>query len=124
MPRKAPTPCRHPGCRQLVAESGYCAEHAKDKIGWADDRQRGNRHERGYGAWWTQLRDRILKRDGGLCQPCLKQRRIAVAVAVDHVVAKADGGTDAESNLQAICEPCHKAKTARESARGRMRKPA
>ncbi|EIV3153601.1 HNH endonuclease [Escherichia coli] len=27
---------------------------------------------------------------------------------------KAHGGTDADSNLQSLCWPCHKAKTARE----------
>ena len=32
MPTKPPTPCRHPGCPQLVHDgSGFCALHAADK---------------------------------------------------------------------------------------------
>jgi len=121
MPRKAPTPCRHPGCRALVAESGYCAAHAREAVGWSKDVRRGSRHERGYGWAWTKLRKRILERDGGLCQPCLREDRITLATAVDHIVSKSEGGTDDESNLQAICNDCHDAKTALESARGRSK---
>jgi hypothetical protein len=72
MPKKAPTPCRHPGCAQVVERSGYCDEHKRDAVGWRSDAHRGNRHERGYGSEWTRLRIRILKRDCGLCQPCLR----------------------------------------------------
>lgn len=55
-----------------------------------------------------------MERDKGLCQPCLKQQRLSQATSVDHIVPKAMGGTDSSRNLQAICDPCHKAKTARE----------
>jgi len=119
MPSKAPTPCRHPGCRALVASPGYCVDHARDDIGWQSDKRRGTRHERGYGSAWTKLRALILRRDGGLCQPCLRTRRVTRASQVDHIKPKAEGGTDDESNLQSICDACHKAKTARESARAR-----
>ncbi|MFL9899046.1 HNH endonuclease [Paraburkholderia fungorum] len=121
MPRKAPTPCRHFGCRTVVAEPGFCTEHAHDRSGWVSDKRRGSRHARGYGAAWTRQRELILKRDGGLCQPCLRARRVTRATQVDHIKSRAEGGTDDESNLQSICEPCHKAKTARESARARLR---
>ena len=43
------------------------------------------------------------------------------AVAVDHIVPKAEGGTDADENLQAICKACHKLKTENESKRARDR---
>ncbi|EHS1339913.1 HNH endonuclease, partial [Escherichia coli] len=36
------------------------------------------------------------------------------AKTVDHIIPKAHGGTDADCNLQSLCWPCHKAKTARE----------
>ena len=121
MPGKAPTPCRHFGCRRVVAEPGFCSDHAQERTGWVSDSRRGSRHARGYGAAWTRLRDLVLKRDGGLCQPCLRARRVTRATQVDHIKSKAEGGTDDESNLQSICEPCHKAKTARESARARTR---
>lgn len=80
------------------------------------DRNRGNRHERGYGTAWERLRKTILDRDGGLCQVCKAAGHITLANAVDHITPKAHGGTDDPSNLQSICLPCHGAKTAREAA--------
>lgn len=69
---------------------------------------------------WRRKRDRILKRDGYMCQcsECKGLKRIANEV--DHVVPLSQGGTDDDSNLIAIAAyPCHARKTARESARGR-----
>src|SRR5262245_40732128 len=85
--------------------------------GWAD--RRTSRHERGYGTAWDKLRTRILERDHGICQPCQGAGRLTLASQVDHIKPKADGGTDDEANLQAICKPCHDAKTAAESQRAR-----
>lgn len=70
-----------------------------------------SRHARGYGSEWSKMREQIMRRDCGLCQPCSQQGRITPAVAVDHIKDKAKGGTDDPSNLQSICEPCHTAKT-------------
>lgn len=79
------------------------------------DPNRGSRHERGYGTAWDKLRLVILERDCGLCQPCAALDRVTVGNIVDHKVPKAQGGSDDESNLQAICAACHKAKTQAES---------
>lgn len=70
-----------------------------------------SRQARGYGASWDRLRKVILVRDGYLCQPCLRNGTPTPATQVDHVKPKAKGGTDALGNLQAICGPCHEAKT-------------
>jgi 5-methylcytosine-specific restriction protein A len=35
---------------------------------------------------------------------------------VDHIKPKANGGTDDETNLQSICEACHKEKTRKENS--------
>jgi len=59
-----------------------------------------------------------MERDKGLCQPCLRHNVLTQATQVDHIAPKAKGGTDDERNLQAICEDCHKAKTAKESRLG------
>ena len=115
MPKKAPTPCRHHGCAQLLDVPGYCDEHARESVGWQSDRQRGTRHQRGYGSRWEKLRKRILARDHGLCQTCRRLGRVKAASMVDHIVNKAAGGSDDESNLEAICRDCHKLKTGRES---------
>lgn len=88
-----------------------------------------SRHERGYGAAWVKLRTRIMERDCGLCQVCRKTGRVAPAYAVDHIVSKANatrlGWTeeqiDDESNLQAICRPCHDEKT--EVEQGKRKRP-
>lgn len=74
-----------------------------------------SRHERGYGTAWDKLRLTILARDSYLCQPCLTKGRPTPATQVDHIIAKAQGGTDDADNLQAICTDCHKDKTADES---------
>lgn len=71
--------------------------------------------QRGYGHQWRKLRDAVMRRDGFLCQVCKSTGRYTPADEVDHIVQKADGGTDHPDNLQAICKPCHKEKTARES---------
>ncbi|EKH62617.1 HNH endonuclease, partial [Escherichia coli] len=71
-------------------------------------------HQRGYGSKWDVIRGRVLKRDKGLCQLCLRAGVVREAKTVDHIIPKAHGGTDADSNLQSLCWPCHKAKTARE----------
>jgi 5-methylcytosine-specific restriction protein A len=60
-----------------------------------------------------------MKRDQYLCRPCEQRGYVTAACAVDHIVPKSEGGTDDESNLQAICRDCHAAKTANESAKSR-----
>lgn len=76
-----------------------------------------SRHARGYGKAWDALRAVILKRDAYLCQPCRKSGRITPARQVDHIIPKVRGGTDAASNLQAICARCHEEKTVRETGK-------
>lgn len=72
-------------------------------------------HDRGYGWAWKKQRAVVLNRDQGLCRTCRASGRVTAATEVDHIVPKSSGGSDDESNLQAICADCHKAKTAREA---------
>lgn len=78
---------------------------------------RGNslRH-RSRGAWDT-LRRQILERDSGLCVLCRAAGRVEAAHEVDHRVPVNEGGTDHPDNLQSLCIPCHKTKTAAEARR-------
>lgn len=85
--------------------------------GWADT-QRGTRTQRGYGWAWEQLRARILQREP-LCRACRADERAVLATTVDHIKPKHQGGTDDEGNLQPLCKPCHKAKTAKEGRNAR-----
>jgi 5-methylcytosine-specific restriction protein A len=48
------------------------------------------------------------------CRICLKADRSTLSVVVDHIKRLADGGSDERSNKQALCKPCHDAKTASE----------
>lgn len=75
------------------------------------DKARGTRHQRGYGSAWDKIRNRILQRDGGVCQPCLRHGIVHMGHAVDHIVPRERGGTDDDCNLQVICRQVHQAKT-------------
>ena len=115
MASRAPRPCRQAGCGQLSRDgSGYCEAHKQASIGWNRER-RGSAHSRGYGAKWRKLRDMVLRRDKYLCVPCGKYGFLTPATEVDHIVNKAQGGTDNPENLQGICTDCHKAKTKAEA---------
>lgn len=39
----------------------------------------------------------------------------------DHIVPLAEGGRDLDANTQALCVPCHDAKSQQESVRGQRR---
>lgn len=113
MPPRTPKACRSRGCRNTTTDSdGYCSQHKGE--GWKSYKPGQSRHQRGYGSQWDVIRPRVLKRDKGLCQDCLKKGLAREAKCVDHIVAKAHGGTDADENLQSLCWPCHKEKTAKE----------
>lgn len=119
MPKAAPRPCTHPGCRAYAVKDGRCKDHPHIS-GWVRYSDKaGSAHSRGYGASWRKLRNRILVRDTHLCQLCLKRGMYIQAREVDHITPKAVGGTDSDDNLMAICKDCHKVKTLQEAAQGR-----
>ena len=119
MPLAAPKPCTQPGCNALVHDgSSRCMAHKVRRDSFADKR-RGSRHERGYGSAWDRQRQRILRRDAGICQACLPLGFVHVGTEVDHIVPRFEGGTDDDANLQTICTAQHRAKTQAEAARAR-----
>lgn len=75
---------------------------------------------------WQRTRKRIFERDKYLCQTCL-DKGLYQSVSLhgdgfgvcDHIVAKAFGGPDDDSNLQTLCQSCSNRKTLSESLRGR-----
>lgn len=106
-----------PSCRAVHA--GVCPK----KIAW--DKPAFKKSGRG-GRPWQRKRESVFKRDGFLCQICLRNGKQTVvtlhgslAGVCDHVIALAVGGSDDESNLQTICKNCDKIKTHAESQKGR-----
>lgn len=57
---------------------------------------------------WTKTRARILHRDAHTCGYCGRE-----ATTVDHIIARANGGTDEDANLIACCTPCNSSKGAK-----------
>lgn len=51
---------------------------------------------------WRQVRAQILARDRYRCQHCGQP-----ATHVDHITAKANGGSDHPTNLHTLCEACN-----------------
>jgi 5-methylcytosine-specific restriction enzyme A len=127
VPVSAPKPCTFPRCRDRALPGGSRCEAHRVEAGSFADRNRGSRHERGYGSEWDKKRLRIFERDCGLCQECLRNGRVTAcggkpySAFCDHIINKAEGGTDDDDNLQTLCNDCHKAKTDAEKKRGRGR---
>lgn len=71
------------------------------------------------GSAWMKIRTRILRRDKGLCQECLRNGKPTEATKVDHITPLHLGGDDNDENLQGLCKPCHDAKTAEENRASR-----
>lgn len=85
--------------------------------------RRGSRQERGYGRAHDLMREQVL-REEPLCRACLAKDppEIARTEIADHIIPKAEAGSDDRDNYQGLCRPCDVVKTARESARARARK--
>lgn len=115
VPRKPARPCSYPCCPALTHER-FCPEHAKEDDQAYRRFQRDPEINKRYNHAWRKLRNRYIAAHP-LCEHCLKNGRYVAAQEVDHITPLAAGGTHAEANLQALCKPCHSAKTAREDGR-------
>lgn len=106
------TVCSHKDCPNL-AGSGHslCPDH--EPKAWATSTRRARLPRD-----WPRTVRRILARDRHRCYLCS-----AYARQVDHIVS---GDDHSDSNLAAICDPCHATKSAREgnAARNARREPA
>lgn len=59
-----------------------------------------------------RVKIRVFEAQGGLCAHCeAKMGTGGKSPEFDHKVALANGGENRESNTQALCRPCHRAKT-------------
>lgn len=67
---------------------------------------------------WQRLKHAVHVRDGWTCCKC---QRVTMNLECDHIVNKAQGGTDDLDNLQSLCKPCHDEKSRQESKQGKGR---
>lgn len=58
-----------------------------------------------------RVKVRVFERCNGHCCECRVRIVGSISPEFDHVTAIANGGRNAESNIQLLCKPCHAAKT-------------
>lgn len=122
MPTQPLTPCRHPGCRELVV-SGYCPAHARSKpearrvydqttrrqepaLAWAANVRNGSR--------WQKVRALYRAQYPTCCDPFgLHKAGPALTAVVNHIVPlRLLYGTDRQEmayefgNLASLCTTC------------------
>lgn len=121
MPVRAPKPCAQPACPTLIAASQrYCVDHQRkvwagqaqarreDPERHALDRQYRSTRWRKYATWFV--------RHHPLCAECERQGETTASSLVDHIVPTVSGGAFWEpDNHQALCDPCHRVKSAPET---------
>lgn len=114
MPRRPAQACATPGCPAIVHDRRYCDQHQRKPTTAEFDKRRGSASQRGYGVRWRRWRLMFLRRHTLCADPFGVHNGVPVAATdVDHITPKADGGTDDDANLQALCHSCHSRKTAR-----------
>jgi 5-methylcytosine-specific restriction protein A len=108
MPYSAPRLCSHPGCTIFAKHSHKTAY----------EERRGSSTKRGYGSRWQKRRKIALSSpDGAICVFHWEELgQVVPATTRDHIVPKAKGGSDDDSNLQSACATCNSAKGDRDDA--------
>ena len=115
MPWKPKHPCAWPLCPALT-DKQYCPEHQKMASGEykRDAKERGVDRDYYSSRRWRRLRKMFLAAHPICVTPgCNKP-----ATEVDHIIPRDKGGTDEESNLQAMCKPCHSRKSVKDGRWG------
>ena len=105
MPKKPKRPCSYPGCGRLI-DGRYCDEHRQSIDHQYNRYLRDPDTNKRYGRAWKRLRARFLLRHP-LCEECKSESRLSVAEEVHHILPLANGGTNDEGNLMALCKSCH-----------------
>jgi len=107
MPRKAKKQCSYPGCPELVERgTQYCERHQAKAYSDYDNYVRTDEEKARYRGSWERIRAAYLLKHP-YCEVCFSQGVMKSAQMVHHVKPLSQGGSHAESNLQAICYACH-----------------
>ena len=76
---------------------------------------KGHRQRKNEGRKARIKKSKIRARDGCRCNHCKKPFRFK-ELTVDHILPLVRGGESTIDNLQLLCNPCHREKSAREQA--------
>lgn len=110
MPTAPPRACNR--CKRTVTKGQHCT--CQPQTPWRNSPQR-----KASGRRWQNLRRAKLQADP-ICQSDNNCRR--PAETVDHVIPLAENGPEWDwHNLQSLCHPHHREKTAAEARRGARR---
>ena len=118
MPRKPKTPCRYPGCPNLVDGGGYCDKHKAKTEKEYNTYFRDKKAQRFYeSSEWKRLRASKLAVTP-YCEECFRHGNATKATMVDHIKPIKQGGAPLDiHNLQSLCWSCHSKKSIEEGSR-------
>lgn len=117
MPHKPKKPCRFPGCPRLT-DSRYCEIHEKQINQSYEKYERPYSSSERYGKRWEKIRNAYIAAHP-LCEDCIEfgLTPYSPSQEVHHIKPLSKGGTNAFSNLRALCKSCHSKHTAEEGDR-------
>ena len=98
--------CAQPGCPNLVSSGSRCPLH--QRIPWVNSSPY---------KLTDAMRKSVLAEDP-ICRIC----GVNPSTRVDHIVSRAEGGSDERGNLRGICYACDKKRIGQQAAIGRKRK--
>ena len=137
MARRAPTPCREPGCSALVSIPGHCPQHTPGDLskgargpvetqGSPEGRpgtcRNGSRLPIYGSTRWRKL-SKLFRSRNPLCAHCQAVGETTPAVLVDHIKEIKDRPELQWdwNNLQSLCRACHDRKTSIEALNRKRR---
>jgi 5-methylcytosine-specific restriction enzyme A len=91
----------------IPSSGSRCPRHQRDH-----EQRRGTPAERGLGADHRRIREQVL-REERVCWLCLEPARPGDPLTADHVVPRAQGGTNTRQNMRAAHRSCNSRRGAR-----------
>ena len=109
--------CAYNGCLEYSRTTDpYCPTHQRIKAQYKNSKRRNRPGDNA-----AARARRIIRQDWDdlgiptVCNHC-GTAHTPEGIELDHIVALIDGGTNHDTNLQALCKPCHVKKSTAEAA--------